>query len=146
MSYCEWIEYGYGIKTNNINTTPDKVLDLLSRTTNTREDFEEWVEEDNINTNNIKEILKYQGGPGGIHGIGAILSDVIYENEEIEFYNCFDYDGNEYLLYIPSYPWFLSEKEKNMRKEELEKILVKYISILTDEEIILDYYECHNGG
>lgn len=76
----------------------------------------------------------------------TVLQNVILEAENIQFTACDDYNSETYLVYEPSYPWNISEKERNLTEETLRQILAKYISILTDEVFEVDYCSVENGG
>lgn len=79
-------------------------------------------------------------------GLVTVLQNVILEAENIRFTVCDDYNSETYLVYEPSYPWNMPEKERNLTEETLRRILAKYISILTDEVFEVDYCSVENGG
>ena len=79
-------------------------------------------------------------------GIATILANVIHEAEGIWFTACTDYNCAVYLIYQPCYPWELQEIERNLTEESIRLILVKYISILTDQILTIEYHSVENGG
>lgn len=79
-------------------------------------------------------------------GLATMLREVILEAEGVELTSCNDYDGNTYLLYEPNYPWWLKDSEKNLTETDICSLLAKYVSIITDELIAVDYRNPENGG
>lgn len=79
-------------------------------------------------------------------GLASILSEAIEEAEGIVFTACSDFDGVQYLIYQPSYPWERDGRERSLTKDQVEEILNRYVSILTDEEIEIDDQSVENGG
>lgn len=79
-------------------------------------------------------------------GLASLLSDVIKEAEHVEFTACDSYDGDEFLIYTPSYPWEVSEEEHALTEERLQEILAHYVSILTDKELTIEYRSVENGS
>ena len=75
-----------------------------------------------------------------------MLKQVILEAEDLEFTACNDFDGRIYLLYEPSYPWDMSDKDKYLKERDIAGILVKYLTFLTSENIPVDYHSPENGG
>ena len=60
-----------------------------------------------------------------------------------------DFNGKEYLIYPPIYPWTLakmSDKEKNLTEKDLVGIFSNYLHIVTDEELTVEYQSVENGG
>ena len=51
-----------------------------------------------------------------------------------------------YLLYAKTYPWYLSDKEKTLKEQDIQLLLVRYFSKISDEVITIDYYDPENGG
>ena len=82
-------------------------------------------------------------------GLSSILYEVIKEVEEIELFVCSDFDGKDYLIYPPVYPWGvknLSKKEQSLTEEQLVELYAKYLHIVTDEDLIVEYQSVANGG
>ena len=65
---------------------------------------------------------------------------------DIEFTACNDFDGRIYLLYEPSYPWDMPDRDMSLKEQDIIKILAKYLRFLTDENIPVDYHSPENGG
>lgn len=79
-------------------------------------------------------------------GLATILKEVIQEAEHVEFTACDDYDGAEYLLFEPLYPWQICEEERFLTEEKIAKLLRKYIQILSDSVLEIEYQSVENGG
>ena len=78
-------------------------------------------------------------------GLAEILYEVIKEVEEIDLLLCTDSGGKTYLIYTPSYPWTpKTEKEKELTEEKLENMFRKYLRIVTDEQLPVDYKSVEN--
>lgn len=78
-------------------------------------------------------------------GLTEILYEVIKEVEEIDLLLCTDSGGKTYLIYTPSYPWTpKTEKEKELTEEKLENMFRKYLRIVTDEQLPVDYKSVEN--
>ena len=75
------------------------------------------------------------------------MREVIWEKEHIGLTVARSFYGESYLLFEPFYPWsHRTQQEREATMESLEAMFRKYISILTDEEIVADYYSVENGG
>lgn len=79
-------------------------------------------------------------------GLATILKKVIEEAEEIQMTACDDFDSVTYLLYSPSYPWQLKGDERDLTEEQLVQLFGRYVRILTDVPIDVDYQLVENGG
>ena len=76
-------------------------------------------------------------------GVAYVLNQII-DDIPIEF--AYDYYGVQYILYTPTYPWFMTDTDKTLTKEDVENMFKKYVKILTDKDINIDYYSVENGG
>ena len=54
--------------------------------------------------------------------------------------------GAEYLLFEPLYPWQIGEEERFLTEEKIAKLLRKYIQILSDSVLEIEYQSVENGG
>lgn len=150
MSYSTWHVYGYGIETTKINTTVEKIKNLLDMAPETKKIVEEQFEKleiDNPTVDDyelaIPEYANFQ-----MYGIAPILQYVIKELEGITFDIADDYNCDIFLLYCPGYPWYfqLHPKEVALSEKDIVNIFRKYVSVLTDEPIDVDYQSVENGG
>lgn len=153
MSYETWHNYGYGICVDDIDTTEDKVLALMHLAPNFEKEFYKWAESfiEDGDPENIAELItmddidEYEDDHC-ICGLGAIMKAVIKECENVELLVCDDYNCCHYLIFSVGYPWYMSEKEKNMTEEDVANIFSKYVNVLTDKPIDIDYQSVENGG
>lgn len=79
-------------------------------------------------------------------GLAVILREAIQEIEGIELTVCDDFECNRYLIYQPSYPWNLSDTERNLTEDGMTELFQRYTGILTDETISIDHQSVENGG
>lgn len=155
MSYHTWSTDGFGFCVDNIETTLERALKLAALNQQTLDDLKNYINDIREETGFTEEngyddeditidfIDEFEGNYGEM-GLTTILREVI--NEEIPVVFADDFNGVDYILYCPSYPWALQENERGLTKENVEAIFNKYIKILTDEPIAIDYYSVENGG
>lgn len=147
MSYNTWIEYGYGVCVDHIKTTPERLLQLAAIKPEVLKDVRKYLDEtfpdgykdEDLDIDDFDELE----GDYCERGVTYILYNVI---DDITVVYADDFDGTPYILYTPSYPWSMNNEEKNLSQDDVKEIFLKYIKILTDELVIIDYYEVHNGG
>lgn len=145
MSFQTYHIYGYGVKVDEIKgVTVDKLQKLLSLAPKYEEEVNDWLKDCDIDSPTLEDYYEYD--QDYCLGLATILSEVILEVEGIYLTPCEDFDGNQYLLYEPRYPWTSTEKDKIMTTEKLNEIFTKYVSVLTDEMPLIDGYSVENGG
>lgn len=145
MSYTSWHTYGYGICLSKLECNSiEQMQKLLELAPKYYKSVQNWLREQHITKPDVDDILE---SDQEYHlGMATVLQSVILEAENIRFTACDDYNSETYLVYEPSYPWNMPEKERNLTEEILRCILGKYISILTDEVFEVDYCSVKNGG
>lgn len=145
MSYTSWHTYGYGICLSRLECdSMERMQKLLKLAPKYYESVQNWLREQRIEKPDMGDIME---SDQEYHlGLATVLQNVILEAENIRFTACDDYNSEIYLVYEPSYPWSMPEKERNLTEETLRQILAKYISILTDEVFEVDYCSVENGG
>ena len=145
MSYQTWHNYGYGI---NVSAIPDASVEQMNALLNHAPKFKaevgKWFAKHEITEPVYEDYLEYDDVC--MCGLAAILSEVIEEAEGVVFSACSDIEGDQYLIYQPSYPWNLPEAEAALTEERIGEILMKYVAILMDEPIEIDYHSVENGG
>ena len=154
MSYSTWHDYGYGICVDDVKTTADRVFEFVHLAPNFEKEFYKWIESlrEEGDPECISELItmddihEFEDGYYCIRGLGVIMKAVIEECEDIKLLVCDDFNCNYYLIFPMRYPWYMSEKEKNMTEKDIYDLFNKYVSILTDEFISVDYQEVENGG
>lgn len=145
MSYTSWHTYGYGVCLSRLECdSMERMQRLLELAPEYHQSVQNWLKEQHIEKPDVDDIL--ESDQEYRLGLATVLQNVILEAENIQFTACDDYNSETYLVYEPSYPWDISEKEQNLTEETLRRILAKYISILTDEVFEVDYCSVENGG
>ena len=152
MSYCTWIDYGYGVQ------LPFVAKGTLIKFAEKHRVFGDWLnnywteEELKDDENDATSIIiEYEDSDCGCIGLASMLKDVIADEKHIKLCASEDYDGRWYLLYTPSYPWakqYMTEEEKAIESEEdIANLFLPYLTELYGEDIPLcDYQEVENGG
>lgn len=148
MSYEVWSTNGFGFCVDDIETTLERVLKLAAFNKDTLRDLKNYLdsfykEGYDVEDWDVEDISEFYGNHGDC-GLSTILLEVISQELHVVFAD--DFNGVDYILYCPSYPWTLQEKEKSLTKENVKEIFNKYIKILTDKPITIDYYSVENGG
>lgn len=145
MSYQSWHVYGYGICVSEIqNVTVEKLRVLLSMAPECQAKVEDWLKEGEISEPTVEDY--YDFDQVYCLGLATILKEVIQEAEHVEFIACDDYNGAEYLLFTPQYPWQIREEERCLTEEKIAELLRKYTQILSDSGLEIDYQSVENGG
>ena len=145
MSYHTWHTYGYGIKTSDItDLTVDKLKAFIHLAPHYENTFVEWLENSNITEPTLEDYFGYD--ENDCYGLAGIMKEVIFECEGIDFTACDDFDGLQYLLYEPVYPWQMNDTDKTLSREKLSAIFRQYLAYLTEKEIAIEYYDPANGG
>lgn len=145
MSYVSWHIYGYGIIVSDLKkVTYERVEQLIHKAPKYEEGYKTWLSENGITNPSLDELIEFDEDFG--LGLATTLQEVILEAEGIELTACIDYEDKTYLLYEPTYPWNLKETEIRFTEEFIRSLLIKYVSIITDEQITVDYEGAENGG
>lgn len=147
MSYRTWNNYGYGICTDGIKTTPERIEKLLALAPEFSEKVHNVLIDWEITEATVEDYEEVaQEHDNGYYGLASLLKLVMAEAEGLELVTCDDFNCNNFLLYPPFYPWQATEADKDMTEEKLRQIFATYVSILTDQEIEIEYKEAGNGG
>ena len=145
MSYNTWHNYGYGICTDEIGDVPvERLQALIHMAPEFEKEITAWLRECGIDKPTICDYFEFDQDNFGEYA--TILQRVIKENEGLELLYCDNFDGWKYLIFPPIYPWYITEREKEMTEEKLSAIFTKYIMVLTDKPISVDYQSVGNGG
>lgn len=145
MSYTTWHTYGYGICTDEITTKDVKRLeDLLELAPDYCEHLQDILQYCGIENPTWEDYIEADGFC--TCGLPSILGEVIAEAEGVELELCDDFEGRSFLLYCPRYPWNLSVKDSKLTEDGCRELFEKYIRILTDEKVDIDYQSVENGG
>ncbi len=145
MSFHSYHTYGYGVETTKMNECElNKIRALVHLAPKYEQKISRWFDEEGISNPTYDDYLEYEDCE--YIGVATILSAVIFETEGVEFTACDDFKGRTFILYEPSYPWNMSEKEKDITTDKIQAILARYFSFIVDEPIIVDFFEPENGG
>lgn len=145
MSYHSWHTYGYGICVDDIaKRDVERLQRLLDMAPKYREEIQTWLNYCEIENPTWDDYMDFD--QDYCLGLASILQAVILEAEKIELTACDNFEGGKYLVYSPKYPWELKWRDRWMTKRRLEKILLKYICVLDDAPVEIDYQSVENGG
>lgn len=145
MSYSTWHNYGYGICVDDIkNQDVSRLQALLDLSPEAKAKIEGWLSELEIKEPSWDDYMEFD--QDFYLGLATILKMVIEEAEGIDLTACDNFDSVAYLLYQPMYPWNMDDKDRGLTEEKVAEIFRRYISILTDDPIEIDYQEVENGG
>lgn len=164
MSYCSWHEYGLGINFSDFDGACDKAGDpitvadierLLEVAHKLQRDVHEYiagVKEDNPGVEiEVDDYRCFDPDGYGLE-LSYIFAQAVAEAEGLtHVFACDSYDGDHFVLFGQGYPWNMNEREKALKKEDVEGIFYKYLKLLkpslgekVDAEI--DFQSVENGG
>lgn len=145
MSYETWHNYGYGICVSDIKEHDVNQLEkLLELAPEFQKMVRDWLSGQAIATPGWDDYMRYDKTYG--LGLATFLQQVIQEAEKIEMTACANFDDTPYLLYQPSYPWNISDAERNLTENTLTALFQRFVGILTDEAISVGHQSVANGG
>ena len=145
MSTCTWINYGIGLCTSSLTLKSVEAIEkLLSKAPSFRQGIHEYFEGCGIDEPEIQDYVDYDEDYH--NGIAYILKEVIEEREGVFLTACDDVDGNDYLIFPQMYPWELNWKERRMTRRKVERLLKKYLSIITEDPLDIDDIQAENYG
>lgn len=154
MSYQVYSNNGYGTEIHYGKITAERFIAFM-RNHKALKDFYDTFEQTELNDMIDEDVVavshEYEGSNCCMYGIMSMLADVICDEKNIALCACDDFDGREYLLYIPYYPWAtLTSEEKAIKSEEdIVNFIAPYLTELYGEEVSPDefgYCEVANGG
>lgn len=139
MSTYYFRQYGYGVNISKLKAmSADKITELLKSSLSFKDNFNTWLKTQESTENlTLKQLSDF--GFEYYNGLGSILAHLISTEYKIMFYSCVDLYDQEYVLYLPDYPWLTLEREKNLQQEDIDKVLIQFFRQITDEEIEIDY-------
>ena len=145
MSYVSCLTYGYGICVSDItDVSIERLKKLISMAPNYQKKLQGWLDDRGISEPSYEDYL--ESDQDYMLGLATVLKEVILETEDIDLEACDSHDGTEYLLYVPDYPWNQGKHRQLMTEESVVELFQKYVSILTDEVIGIDYQSVGNGN
>lgn len=145
MSYNSWYTNGYGICVSDLGDPPvERIQDLLAMAPVFQREVQEWLDERGITDPDPDDYMEFD--QDFMLGYATILKKVILEAENVELEACDSSEGKDYLLFVPDYPWHQKNRKRLETEEDVAALFRKYISVLTDEPIDIDYQSVENGG
>lgn len=145
MAYTTWCVNGYGVRVDDLKVTLKKVEKLIAKAPEFEDEIREYFKEEGITKPTLDDYLDYDEDYQG--GIAYILKRTISEAENIEFSYAENCNNEWYLLLCPSYPWYkTSGEESRLTEKTVKEIMKKYISILSNQVLDIDYQSVENGG
>jgi hypothetical protein len=145
MSFQTWHNYGYGICVDGISdVTVEKLQSLLHLAPQLENEIHEWLSECEITDPTYEDYLEFDQD---FHlGLATLLSKTVKEVEDIDLTACDDFKGKTFLIYMPRYPWHMCKTDYFVTEESLQSLFGRYVSLLTDKPINIEYQEIENGG
>lgn len=147
MSTESWNIYGYGVCISKMKKRPTlkRLKALLSLAPGVEADVKAHFKEHGIKRPSYDDYMEYD--QTYMLGLATIIKEVILEAEDIDFTACDNYERDQYLVFEPVYPWRITrDKEKSLTEESIDEILHRYLSVLTDEYMDVDYQDVSNCG
>lgn len=157
MAYHSFHNYGLGIKTTNIETNMHLIACLIDMDGNFKEKVKQAITEhvgsdnwkwDTLSQEDFEDAVRDMDGSNGT-SLAYVMSEVIFANTNIRLLCCIDYEGDEYLLFQPLYPWEMTDERLATTEESVEKLFKEWVSLLTDqglEELEYEYQAAENGS
>ncbi len=145
MSYSTWHNYGYGICTDDIEVESVERLEaLLARAPIFRREIHEWLSENEIDDPTVEDYYEFDGDDR--YELSTFLRRVIKEATGIELCSCDDCECKKYLIYMPDYPWCLSDVDKTLNEEKLKAVFLEFVAIVSGDKPTIEYQSVENGG
>lgn len=142
MSNKVYTIYGYGICVDDIfPIVGENIWQLLDLAPKTKKKFTDFLLDNNYGDEiELCHILLDYENEFAETGLGVLLQEAILEGENLNLFVGSDYDGVQYLLFTPDYPWRCKDN-KNLKEEDIVAVIGRYVRTLTDKPIDIDYYE-----
>lgn len=143
MSMITWINYGYGICTDSLESVElSKIKELIHLAPKYEAHIKEVFKSNDITEPTAEDYLE----AAEYYGVASILAEVIDEVEGIRLDACDNEDGERYLLFSACYPWQLTDAERNFTEESLRDLFLKYAAVLSDDPPVAAYQSVENWG
>ena len=138
MSYSTWHTYGYGICVSGIREPSiERLQNLLAMAPVLQRNVQEWLASHGIPDPDYEDYMEFDQDYR--LGLATILKEVILEAENVELEACDSFEGKDYLLFCPNYPWNRKNQRQLKTEEAVAELFRKYILVLTDEAIDIDH-------
>lgn len=147
MSSCTWVNYGYGIKLDDVIITEDvkKINKFLDYAPEYKKGVLEVFADNDITEPVFSDYEELDGD--WYLGIATLIKEVLTEYSGIVFTACGDAGGYKYVMYCQNFPWNMSEAEKGLTKEKLSEIMsIMGIIVENSEKLSFSEVEAENYG
>lgn len=145
MSSATWVNYGYGVCLKGLEfNSIERVEKMLSYAPNFRKTIHEWFKQCEIEHPTMEDYLDFD--QDYYNGMAFLLKSVMVEAEQIPFASCDDASGATYVLFQPSYPWDMTRNQRKVTKRKIEKVIKKYLSMITDSKFAVCFEAAENCG
>lgn len=150
MSMRSWSVDGYGVEMTDIvkSVSAEKWAELISLAPTLQEKVQNYFDKhDYKSPYSYGDYIDYCCDNNEEDYLSWLIADVIREKEYINLIVDADEDGNEYLLLESKLPWEVDTvSEQSLTPEKLERIISKYVGIISDRKIELDYVSIEHFG
>lgn len=156
MSYVQWSVSGFGI---NVDEWVDPknlpvILSLIHRVETLENDMLNQINADSPEDITITELREYGQELYCSDKFSYFIADVMTQEEGIPFTAAENEDGEEFIVYVPNYPWDIrtpreeSEEMTSRGVKTLESIFAKYGKLfgIEGDKVKPEYQDIINGG
>ena len=145
MSSATWVSYGYGVCLKGLEfNSVERLEKMLSYAPKFRKEIHEWFAGCEITNPTLDDYFDFD--QDYYKGMAFLLKNVIEEAEHIDMTDCNDLNGNKYVIFQPLYPWEMRWRHRRVSKRKIEKVIRKYLSMVTDSEFDICFEEAENCG
>lgn len=148
MSMQTYITYGYGICISEVTPQGEdrinRLKELLSRAPKYQNSMQAWFDECGIKNPCWDDYLEFDQDYD--LGLATILQEVIEEVEGLRLVACKDYEDEQYLLFVPLYPWQIRDEERDLTEDRIREIITRYTCMLVDKPVSVDYQQAEIFG
>lgn len=141
--------YGTGIKTDDIQTTPDRIRDFIhlapafekqllkdleesgvSESEFRNFDTERLCEEISVTAEELMDRMALN-----MHSFANLIAFVMREQEDINLTVCDDDHDNVYCILQNDAPWNMNDRTKMLTEDSFKELLGKHLKVLTDQSV-----------
>ena len=146
MGYHTYSVEGFGFSVDEIDTNIPRLRQFLHCAPDFRKEIDKYFLDTQIVNQKLDDYLEYDQDCGS--GLAYIIQRVIEEAEDTWITIAENFDGEWFVLLSPAYPWVKQGSTYNAltTEDKARKLLQKYIDILTDSQVSIDYQSVENGG
>lgn len=152
MSYQTWHTYGIGVDMNELRPKIDEnKLIAVIKASDIEENIADKFDALYIECGkDLDETCMVLNNDAFMLGVTSILATLIEnQNPGLCVTACDDFEGTQYIVYCPDYPWHMNDFDKSLTEEKLTDIFVRFFNTITNETVtneIVSKHEIENGG